>query len=436
MARQPTSCYNDFVAEVSQTWWSGQVATHRGNRSFGTKKVTPQRCLSNNSGKIMDRISRNTLRLLLAILLLAVSAVRADDTRVFQEARSGQGELKYINDLPVLIVSGTPEEIGRQKAVLTADVAKKIAQYPSLLLERSSRKDRLPEYLRMSKALSQQLPDDYRAELRAFADVSGIDRDLGLLANTLADIYRGSFACSALIVEPERSATGGPLFGRNLDFYTLGLLDKYSLVTVHRPKGKHAFVSIGFPGLFGCLSGMNDAGLALAVHEVFFARDGSPMFNEKGMPYAFCFRRILEQCTTIEEAERMLRDTERTTILSLSLCDRHNSVVLEMTPKTVAARHSSDSICACTNHFRTDELSVWPTPRLCNRYPKLVQARKLDKLDVSDVAEKMNEVNLGRLTVQTMIFEPAPLKLHLAIGSCPSSALPLKLLELQPLFAP
>jgi len=38
--------------------------------------------------------------------------------------------------------------------------------------------------------------------------------------------------------------------------------------------------------------------------------------------------------------------------------------------------------------------------------------------------------------VQSMIFEPEPLILHLAMGSCPSSALPMKTLELQPLFKP
>jgi hypothetical protein len=41
---------------------------------------------------------------------------------------------------------------------------------------------------------------------------------------------------------------------------------------------------------------------------------------------------------------------------------------------------------------------------------------------------------MGPLTVQTMIFEPAELKLHLAIGSCPSSALPMKIVELKPLL--
>jgi hypothetical protein len=50
------------------------------------------------------------------------------------------------------------------------------------------------------------------------------------------------------------------------------------------------------------------------------------------------------------------------------------------------------------------------------------------------VAQKMDEVNLGPLTIQTMIFEPASLTLHLAIGSCPTTKLPLKTLELAALF--
>jgi hypothetical protein len=53
---------------------------------------------------------------------------------------------------------------------------------------------------------------------------------------------------------------------------------------------------------------------------------------------------------------------------------------------------------------------------------------------LSDIAEKMDAVSQGPLTIQTMVFEPASLRLHLAIGSCPSSKLPLKELELGPLF--
>lgn len=341
--------------------------------------------------------------------------------------------MKYINDLPVLIVSGTPAEIGRQKGILLAEVVKKVADYPRRLLDRSENKDQLDKYKKMCESLVPQLPEDHREELRAASTHLGIDRELGLLANMLPDIYRGGFACSSLIVEGDRSKTGGPLFGRNLDFYTLGILDKFSLVTVHRPKGKHAFVTVGFPGMFGCVSGMNDAGLALAVHEVFLSRDGAPLFNPKGVPYTFSFRRVLEECKSVEEAEKMLRATERTTILSLALCDTKQGKVLEMTPRTVVDRHSIDSVCACTNHFRTNELAVFA---LCTRYPKLAQSRALGRLGIPEIATKLHQVHIGRLTVQTMIFEPSELKLHLAIGSCPSSALPLKLLELKPLFTP
>jgi hypothetical protein len=137
----------------------------------------------------------------------------------------------------------------------------------------------------------------------------------------------------------------------------------------------------------------------------------------------------------VAEAETLLRAAQRTTLLNLSVCDPQNDAVFEITPNSVAVRHSSGGILACTNHFRTPELAV-PLLKFCSRYQKLVQARKADELDLSDVAKKLDEVSMRGLTVQTMIFEPATLKLHLAIGSCPSSALPLKTLDLKPLFKP
>jgi predicted choloylglycine hydrolase len=211
------------------------------------------------------------------------------------------------------------------------------------------------------------------------------------------------------------------------------MLDKYGLVTVHLPKGKHAFASVGFPGFFGCVQGMNDAGLALAVHEVFLSRDRAPMFNPKGQPYSMCFRRILEECSTVEEAEKLLRSTERTTLLSLAVCDRRKAAVFELTPNTVAVRRGDDGLCFCTNHFRTPELIMFAW---CNRYRTFEKSQSLKTLTVDDVAKKLDEVNMGRLTVESMIFEPESLILHLAMGSCPSSALPMKKLELQPLFNP
>jgi len=369
-------------------------------------------------------------RLAFVGLLLAAPTLAAQPPR-FSEGKYQKGQLKYVNSLPVLLVEGTPEEIGRQQAALTTEVAAGLVDYPKDLLSAIGLGNRWPRLIELGRLLLPQVPKDHLAELDAFAAASRFDRDALLGVNTMVDVYRGGFACSSLIVDPERSATGGPLFGRNLDFFTLGRLHKYSLVLVCRPEGKHAFVSVTFPGLFGCLSGMNDAGLALAVHEVFFSRDGSEMFDPHGTPYLFCFRRILEECTTVEEAAKLLRSTGRTTLLSLAICDRRGGAVLEITPKNVALRRGKDGVCACTNHFRSRRLGTFA---LAWRYHLLMTSKKIPSIGLADVTEKLDDVNLGRLTMQTMIFEPDPLVLHLAIGSCPSSALPLKRLELAPLF--
>ncbi len=371
------------------------------------------------------------LLILVGTVQIAESAPNA--TRTYREGVHQGASLEYHGGLPVLTVVGTPEEIGRQKAALTAKEVGQLAGYPKRLLEKIHMAGYWSRLVAMGESLVPQFPADHLREIKAFGQAADVDRELGIVANTMVDTYRGGFGCSSLIVAPERSETGGPLFGRNLDFFTLGVLDKYNLVTVHRPAGKHAFVAIGFPGMFGCLSGMNDAGLAVAVHEVFFASDGSSLFNPKGMPYALCFRRILETCSTVKEAEAMLRATPRTTMLNLAVCDRQGGGVLEMTPKTVAFRGSEEGICACTNHFRTRELALL---RWCGRYRKLARSREMDTLGLRDVADKLHEVNQGQLTVQTMIFEPVALRLHLAVGKLPSSAMPMEVLDLKPLFHP
>jgi isopenicillin-N N-acyltransferase like protein len=362
-------------------------------------------------------------------LCLAGQSSAAEPFR-YPDGRHGNGELKYVNGLPVLLVQGTPEEMAQQMATLTMKAAGRLFSYPKEFLRQEGMESTWPALVLIGKSMLGRFPDDYRRELEAGAKASGIDRDLMIVANTMFDIKKLA-GCSTLIVEPNRSATGAPLFGRNLDFPTLGFLQDYSLVIVVRPAGKHAFAAIGFPGLIGCLSGINDAGLALATLEVQSSRDGSSRFDPTGTPYALCYRRILEECTSVDEAEKMLRSMRRTTMMNLAVCDRTGGAVFEMTPRSVVVRRPQDGICPCTNHFRSKELA---TNTRCRRYDALETSQRIAKLGLADIAAKLDAANQGRMTLQTMIFEPVALKLHLAIGPCPSSRLPLQTLDLTPYF--
>jgi hypothetical protein len=386
---------------------------------------------------------------LLGFLLLPSSLLRAPAAEPFRysEGAHGPAELKYRNGLPVLTVQGTPEEIGQQVAVLTGQPLQRLMKFPQDLLRQAGLGLLMPQLVKIGNTMLPQFPPDYRKEMDAIVKQTGLSRDLAVLGNTLPDILKIA-GCSTLIVEPDRSATASPLFGRNLDYPTLGFLHEYTLVTVYRPRGKHAFVSIGFPGLIGCISGMNDAGLAVAALEVYAAKDGAPRLDPKGVPYTLCIRRLLEECTTVAEAEQLLRSMSRTTMNNLAVCDKKGGAVLEFTSKSVSVRRPGDGLCACTNHFRTKDLAI-PQAMNCDRYAQLLDNPReppagrirangelvpLPKLDRAAVARKLNAANQGDLTLQTMIFEPATLQLHLAFGKTPSSALPLKHLELAPLF--
>jgi predicted choloylglycine hydrolase len=365
----------------------------------------------------------------LLVVLTPLVSVRAETFR-YKEGKYDKAELKYINGLPVLTVEGTPEQIGEQVAALTGKQVQRLLTFPKEYLAKFGYESAWPSLVRVGKAMGPSFPADHMKELEAAVKKAGIDRDLAVVGNAFPDIKKFG-GCSTLIVEGGHSATGAPLFGRNLDYPTLGFLHEYSLVTVCRPTGKHGFASIGFPGYLGCLSGMNDAGLAIAVLEVYSSNDDSVTFDPKGVPYGLVYRRVLEECTTVDEAEKLLRSVRRTTRNNLAVCDRNGGAVFEITPKNVRRRPAEEGICPCTNHFRTKDLA---TETMCRRYKALEKSKSMEKIDVAQMMKLLDAVNQGERTFQSMIFEPKALKLHLAIGKLPATKGEPKLLELEPLF--
>jgi isopenicillin-N N-acyltransferase-like protein len=378
-------------------------------------------------------------RPLAVVCLLSCSSltVRADEPFRYPTGRAGSAEMKYIHDLPVLTVGGSPDDIGAAVGGLALKPSSRLLAFTRDLLKVEKAEDTWPLFVTGGKGMLKSFPADYRTEMDAVARSAGADRDTVTVANTFFDL-KSTFQCSALMVEGEHSATGGVLFGRNLDYPSLGYIHEHTLVTVYRPTGKHAFASVGFPGLVGVLSGMNDAGLCVAILEVYDAKEGEPHFNPKGIPYALCNRRLLEECSTIADAKKLLERLPRTTLLNLAVADRKSTAVFEVTPKQVVLRRSVRGVCTCTNHFCTDEVKPEKAADLYNsdgRLDILDKARGANgKLGVEDLHKYLHAVNQGELTLQTMIFDPVNLRLHLAFGKRPSSSGDLRAIDLAPLF--
>lgn len=371
----------------------------------------------------------------LAVLhVLAASGWTAERPHPFPEGTSGAGKLTYVGDLPVLVLAGNPEELGRQQAELVGPTIGPMLGITRDVVRRHGYERMWPFVTAMSRILMRNAPPDYTRELEAFITHGKLDRDGLLVGNSLVELRRMG-GCSTFVVQPARSRTGELIFGRNFDFPSFNVLDKYGCVIIVRPEGKRAFVSVGYPGMIGVVSGMNDAGLTVATLDVYEAADGSPIFDPAGVPLALTYRRILEECATVAEAEKLLRSTKITTYMNLTAADRERAVIFELTPQTVGVREAEHDVLACTNHFQLPGLCTDPACRRINTLNRLEASQPLFGID--SVQRALHAVNQQDMTLQSMIFEPASLRLHLAMGgTAPVSDDPLVTIELRDWFQP
>lgn len=363
----------------------------------------------------------------------------------FPEAAAHGGRLFYHETIPVLLTGGDPASVGRQVGELALRPAARLLGYPLDYIRSKVRVPLLPRLLwallrRPCRRLFRNIPPAYRAELEAAA---GPDRGRLIAGNTLFDMahigLRPLFGCSSVVARPDRSTTGGLLFGRNLDFEPLGYLHDFSLVTVYRPAaGRLGFASVGFPGIVGCFSGMNAAGLCLARHEV-LAPKVRTTFDPAGVPFAAALRAVMEACRTVDEAVGRLAHTRHATVNIVVLADPRTARVAELTPDGVFVREMPGGVAGCTNHFLHPATR---DPGQANAYHTRDRLAEMDRfaadagpaLGVGDLWAALGRVHQGELTVQTMVFEPAARAIHVAFGPGPTTDRTPVRIELADLF--
>src|SRR5262245_8646915 len=133
--------------------------------------------------------------LLLGFLLLLPGTARAEKPFRFPAGKHGPAELKYVNDVPVLIVSGAPKEIGAAVGKLALTPGKRVLDYPRGLLKLFDADSSWPIFRAGGRGLFKQFPKDYQHELEAIVTSAKADRDLVIAGNTFFDLKK-IVACS------------------------------------------------------------------------------------------------------------------------------------------------------------------------------------------------------------------------------------------------
>ena len=315
--------------------------------------------------------------------------------------------------MPVKIVEllGDGAAIGKAHAAALGPVIKALnTLYLGKILG-----DPLSRALAASAAMNYEstLRPEHLAEIKALAAAIPISEGDAMLDNSFLDLMP-TVACSTITLPADASPDHVARFARNLDFDSFDIADKNSVVLVYHPTGSFSFITIGWPGMIGAVSGMNEFGLTLCNMEVPRGMGLIP----RGMPYALLYRCLLEHCKTVAEAVKYLNDSPRQTANNLMLMDAAgNRAVVEITPGKITVRAGQDKTALIsTNHQRGQDTD---TPGKCDRYDFLnATAHQIyGQIGPTQLISMLSRVQQPGLTMQSMIFEPANRILYLATGS-------------------
>lgn len=226
--------------------------------------------------------------------------------QILRVTPDGHGLLARREGKIILVVSGTPEEMGKAHGLLLANQIRYLVDrvlYGVGAIDSVKSGvwffEQMDEIHRRTRPF---IPDRYFAEIDALAQAAGLSHRDARYAN----LFPERFHCSGVAVRGKASKDGRIIHARVLDYMRDINLQGCATIQVFIPEGRHAWMSAGYSGLIGTVTAMNEMGLA--VGEMGGRGEG----NWDGMPMTLLLREIMERADTVQEALEILKTTPRT----------------------------------------------------------------------------------------------------------------------------
>lgn len=221
-------------------------------------------------------------------------------------AREGAGRLEKVDETQVLVLKGTPEEMGRQHGVLMRkgihDLVDRIVY--GVGVGSSFEKGRwfFDEVAEAQRRTGPHVNPRHLREMDAMADAAGLEH----IEMRLANFFPELFHCSGFAVFGKATEGGRMYHGRILDYLRGMGLEQNAAVIVVQPDKGNAWVNIGYAGFVGSVTAMN------AKHVAIGEMGGRGEGDWDGKPMAQLVREVMEQADTLDQAVDIMRRSPRT----------------------------------------------------------------------------------------------------------------------------
>jgi len=158
--------------------------------------------------------------------------------------------------------------------------------------------------------------------------------------------------CSSFAVWGSLSLDSSLIVARNFDFYVGDKFAQEKIISFYYPDNGYRFASIGWAGMTGVLSGMNEKGLTVTINA---AKSDPPLSSRT--PISIITRNILQYASNIEEAYNIaasMRSFVSESILIGSAADK-SAAIIEKSPQSTGLYKESGERIISTNHFLSKE---------------------------------------------------------------------------------
>lgn len=287
-----------------------------------------------------------------------------DGTAAEEGLHYGKASLNYQGPLALLHTEGSAHEVGAQHGRLLAHELKTLHSQFQQNVDQSVDKDGLLgkrlHNIRLRwrwRALDDGIPGHQLVELAGLirgAAKSGVDLsyedlvrqsallDVGQAAEGSSGVSLWTIARALTMLVPLQSELGNRLVvARTLSLP--GAADggdaarTHPLLHVSHPNDALAYASLGWPGLVGVVSGVNNRKIGVFLH---FAKTTDVRINREAQPSALIAKEILENAQTLDEAISILKHAKSLGAAIFVLVDGNEQkwAVVERTPSKLGIR--------------------------------------------------------------------------------------------------
>ncbi len=234
------------------------------------------------------------------------ASAASDELTVVARDPAGHGLLAQLSGKRILMVKGTPDQMGAAHGALLGEAARRLVErvvYGVGAADTIQSGNWFPDVLAgIQQRVAPHLPPRFLAESDALATAAGVlQRDM-----RFANLFPERFHCSGVALRGKATLGGQVLHARVLDYMRDIGLQHAATVMVFQPQDHQTWMSLSYAGFLGTVTAMNEKGLAIGE----MGGRGEGLWD--GLPMSFLLREVMERAASVEEALAIIQNTPRT----------------------------------------------------------------------------------------------------------------------------